>query len=67
MVVGWSCHPSDTNPKVRLNMELAVRVIGLTATALFLYYFIFKADEASKVIKSLSSAYVDSVKTLQGR
>lgn len=48
-------------------MELAMRIIGLTATGLFLYYFVFKADEASKVIKSLSGAYVDSVRTLQGR
>lgn len=48
-------------------MELASKIIGLTVTALFLYYFVIKADEASKVIKSLSAAYNEGVKTLQGR
>lgn len=42
-------------------------VVGLTVTALLLYFFVLKADESSKFIKALSDGYTNTVKTLQGR
>lgn len=42
-------------------------VVGLTVTALILYFFVGKADESSKFISALSDGYTKTVKTLQGR
>lgn len=42
-------------------------VIGATVTLVALYLFIANADESSRVIRSLSSGYVDVVSALQGR
>ena len=42
-------------------------VVGLTVTALILYFFVGKADESSKFIKALSDGYTNTVKSLQGR
>ena len=42
-------------------------VVGLTVTALILYFFVGKADESSKFIGALSDGYTKTVKTLQGR
>jgi hypothetical protein len=50
-----------------MDSGLAAKIVAATVTLVIVYYFIVKADETSRVIKSLSSAYVDSVKVLQGR
>lgn len=42
-------------------------VIGATVTLVALYLFIVNADESSRVIRSLSSGYVDIVSALQGQ
>jgi len=42
-------------------------IIASTVTLIIVYYFVIKADETSKVIKALSGAYTESVRTLQGR
>lgn len=42
-------------------------VIGATVTLVALYLFIANADESSRVIRSLSSGYVDIVSALQGQ
>ena len=42
-------------------------VVGLTVTALVLYYFVGKADESSKLIKALSDGYTNTVRSLQGQ
>lgn len=42
-------------------------VVGLTVTALILYFFVGKADESSKFIKALSDGYTNTVRSLQGR
>lgn len=42
-------------------------VVGLTVTALILYFFVGKADESSKFIGALSDGYTRTVQTLQGR
>lgn len=48
-------------------MDLAAKVVAGTFTAIFLYLFIFKADESSKVIKAFAGGYVSGVQALQGR
>lgn len=47
--------------------QLVGGVIGATVTLVALYLFIANSDESSKVIRSLSSGYVDIVSALQGR
>lgn len=42
-------------------------VVGLTVTALILFYFVGKADQSSKLISSLADGYTKTVSTLQGR
>lgn len=42
-------------------------VVGLTVTALILYFFVGKADESSKFIGALSDGYTSTLRTLQGR
>lgn len=42
-------------------------VVGLTVTALILYYFVGKADQSSKFISALSDGYTKTVVALQGR
>jgi hypothetical protein len=42
-------------------------IVGLTVTALILYYFVGQADTSSKFIQASSNAYVNSLLALQGR
>lgn len=48
-------------------MQALQIIVGLTITALILYYFVGKADESSKLIKALSEGYTSTVSALQGR
>lgn len=42
-------------------------IVGATITLVALYLFVANSDGADRVIRSLSSGYVESVKALQGR
>jgi hypothetical protein len=48
-------------------MQALQIIVGLTVTALILYYFVGKADESSKLIKSLADGYTNVVGALQAR
>lgn len=47
--------------------EIAGKVIAATVVLVAIYLFFFNAENSSKVLKSLSSGYVDIVTALQGR
>jgi hypothetical protein len=49
------------------DMQALQIIVGLTVTALILYYFVGKADESSKLIKGLADGYTNVVGALQGR
>ncbi len=42
-------------------------IVGLTVTALILYYFVGKSEESSRLIKALADGYSQTVRTFQGR
>ncbi len=46
---------------------MAERIIGATVLLIFGYFMVYKAEEASKVIKAISESYGGAVKVLQGR
>ncbi len=46
---------------------MAEKIIGATVLLVCVYIFVYKSDEASKLIKALSAGYSESVRTLQGR
>ncbi len=48
-------------------MGTVEKLMAATVTLIIVYFFVVKADESSRVIKALSSAYTESVKALQGR
>lgn len=43
------------------------KIIAATVTLVIVYIFVYKASEASNLIKALSAGYSESVRTLQGR
>lgn len=48
-------------------MQALQIIVGLTVTALILYYFVGKSEESSRLIKALADGYTSSVKALQAR
>jgi hypothetical protein len=43
------------------------RILEITFTLIILYLVLSRAEGFSEVVRSISSAYIGSVKTLQGR